>query len=233
MRDRQLATRIPLNLQFFADEPEPAPQQEPQNPQGATNQGGDSPESATSTQDDPDPTPEGLLAQIAKLKADNAKLKTDNDKLCTSEGNLRKQLRAKQTAEEAEAEAKAEQQAQHDEYVKGLERQIAISEAKNRYLEMGMDKELAENTATADVDGDREVVLANIQKYQSEWRKATEAAIRQEYLDQMPTPHSGNTGDVDFTQQFTDAMNEGDKTAAALALIQEAQANASAVAANT
>lgn len=66
-------------------------------------------------------TVESLMAQLAQEKAANAKLKSDNDKLCTSEGNLRKQLRAKQTAEEQEAEAKAEQQAQRDAYVKELE----------------------------------------------------------------------------------------------------------------
>ena len=43
-------------------------------------------------------TVESLMAQLAQEKANNAKLKSDNDKLCTSEGNLRKQLRAKQTA---------------------------------------------------------------------------------------------------------------------------------------
>lgn len=66
-------------------------------------------------------TVESLMAQLAQEKANNAKLKSDNDKLCTSEGNLRKQLRAKQTAEEQEAEAKAEQAAQRDAYVKELE----------------------------------------------------------------------------------------------------------------
>ena len=52
-------------------------------------------------------TVESLMAQLAQVNAENAKLKTDKDKICASEANLRKQLRAKQTAEEQEAEAKA------------------------------------------------------------------------------------------------------------------------------
>ena len=78
-------------------------------------------------------TVESLMAQLAQEKAANAKLKSDNDKLCTSEGNLRKQLRAKQTAEEQEAEAKAEQQAQRDAYVKELEKFKAVAESSERY----------------------------------------------------------------------------------------------------
>lgn len=103
-------------------------------------------------------TVESLMAQLAQEKANNAKLKSDNDKLCTSEGNLRKQLRAKQTAEEQEAEAKAEQAAQRDAYVKELEKFKSVTESSERYLGMGMPTEMAKATATAEYEGNMDVV---------------------------------------------------------------------------
>ena len=225
MRNKKASTLFPLELQYFAEgeETKQQPVVQTQKNEPDTKQDGKAQEPKP---DNPEPTMEGLLAQMAELKAQNAKLKNDYDKLCTSEGTLRKQLRAKQTAEEQEAEAKAEEKAQHEEYVKGLEKRLSVIEATSKYLEMGMDKALAEETATADVEGNRDVVAANIQKYHAEWKKAAEASIRQEYLDKMPTPQSGNGVDVDYSKKFNDAMANGDKQAAALAILQSANANA-------
>lgn len=170
-------------------------------------------------------TVELLMAQLAQANAANAKLKADNDKLCASEGNLRKQLRQKQTAEELEAEAKAEQEAQQKNYVAGLEKRLSIIEATNRYLDLGMEKELAEATAVAEIEGNRELVNANIKKYQADWRQKTEASLRAQLLKDMPVPSSGNQSQVDFSKQFQQAISAGDAQAAALAILQQAEAN--------
>lgn len=170
-------------------------------------------------------TVESLMAQLAQEKANNAKLKADNDKLCTSEGNLRKQLRAKQTAEEQEAEAKAEQAAQHEAYVKELEKFKAVTEASARYLGMGMDAEMAKLTATAEIEGSMETVTANLSKFMDERDKKKEADIRAYYMAKMPTPQSGNMGQVDYSQQINSAISGGDMQSAALAILQQAAAN--------
>ncbi|MFR1425167.1 MAG: hypothetical protein ACLSTG_07615, partial [Clostridium sp.] len=164
-------------------------------------------------------TVESLMAQLAQEKAANAKLKSDNDKLCTSEGNLRKQLRAKQTAEEQEAEAKAEQQAQRDAYVKELEKFKAVAESSERYLGMGMPAEMAKATATAEYEGSMDVVTGNITKFMAERDKQKESEIRAQYLAQMPTPQSGNVGQVDYSAQIKQAMDAGDSQAAILAIL--------------
>ena len=150
-------------------------------------------------------TVESLMAQLAQEKAANAKLKSDNDKLCTSEGNLRKQLRA----EEQEAEAKAEQQAQRDAYVKELEKFKAVAESSERYLGMGMPAEMARATATAEYEGSMDVVTGNITKFMAERDKQKESEIRAQYLAQMPTPQSGNVGQVDYSAQIKQAMDAG------------------------
>lgn len=170
-------------------------------------------------------TIESLMAQLAQEKAANAKLKSDNDKLCTSEGNLRKQLRAKQTAEEQEAEAKAEQQAQRDAYVKELEKYKAVSESSERYLGMGMPTELAKATATAEYEGSMDVVTGNITKFMAERDKQKESEIRAQYLAQMPTPQSGNVGQVDYSAQIKQAMDSGDMQSAVLAILNQNAAN--------
>lgn len=170
-------------------------------------------------------TVESLMAQLAQERAANAKLKSDNDKLCTSEGNLRKQLRAKQTAEEQEAEAKAEQQAQRDAYVKELEKFKAVTESSERYLGMGMPSEMAKATATAEYEGSMDVVTGNITKFMTERDKQKESEIRAQYLAQMPTPQSGNVGQVDYSAQFNKAMDAGDNQAAAAAILNQFAAN--------
>ena len=170
-------------------------------------------------------TVESLMAQLAQEKANNAKLKSDNDKLCTSEGNLRKQLRAKQTAEEQEAEAKAEQAAQRDAYVKELEKFKAVTESSERYLGMGMPTEMAKATAAAEFEGNMDVVTGNISKFMAERDKQKESEIRAQYLAQMPTPQSGNVGQVDYSAQIKQAMDAGDTQAAVLAILNQSAAN--------
>ena len=159
-------------------------------------------------------TVESLMAQLAQVNAENAKLKTDKDKICASEANLRKQLRAKQTAEEQEAEAKAEQQAQRDAYVKELEKFKAVAESSERYLGMGMPAEMA-----------KDVVTGNITKFMAERDKQKESEIRAQYLAQMPTPQSGNVGQVDYSAQIKQAMDAGDSQAAILAILNQSAAN--------
>ena len=166
-----------------------------------------------------------LTAQLAQEKANNAKLKSDNDKLCTSEGNLRKQLRAKQTAEEQEAEAKAEQAAQRDAYVKELEKFKSVTESSERYLGMGMPTEMAKATATAEYEGNMDVVTGNISKFMAERDKQKESEIRAQYLAQMPTPQSGNVGQVDYSAQIKQAMDTGDMQSAVLAILNQSAAN--------
>lgn len=224
---------LPMNLQFFAENTGGEPKNNPadpqnQNPAPAAPATGSQQNAPHEDNNSGEVTVESLMAQVAQLNATNAKLKADNDKLCTSEGNLRKQLRAKQTAEEQEAEAKAEQQAQHEEYVKGLEKFKAVTESSERYLSMGMDKDLARATATAEVEGAMDTVTSNLTKFMAERDKKKDEEIRAQYMAQMPLPQSGNVGQVDYTAQIKQAMDAGDSQSAALAILQQAAANNSA-----
>lgn len=226
MKSTEVTTRIPLNLQFFADDPAPADPAASTAPMGALNDSEPSKEEGKEPQNDLEPqyTVEGLLSQLAEQKAALAKMKTDYDKLMKSEGDMRKKLNAKLSAEEQAAQAKAEEENATKEHLAEVERKLALIEATNRYLKMGMSEELATETATAEVDENRDLVNLNIAKYQSEWQKAKEAEIRQQYLDQMPMPQSGNSSEVDYSKQYNEALAQGDTNNVILAVLEQAKA---------
>lgn len=200
---------LPINLQFFAEE-----QETPSTPEGEKEQ------QTGNNETDAAMTTENLVTEMAQLKAQLAKQKNDFDKVMSENGTLRKKLKEKQTAEEAEAEAKAEAIQAEKDRVAGLERKLAVIEATDNYLDLGMDKELATATAIAEIDGDRDTVRANIKKLHAEFAKKTEADIKQKYLGDMANLQSGNNGTVDYQQQYNNALNNGDRHGAILAQLQ-------------
>lgn len=209
-----------FNLQFFAEgDPEPGGGN-PTPPDGSGDGGGNPtpPDGGGS-----EVTLESLMAEIATLKADNVKLKSTNDKLCQSEGELRKQLRAKMTAEEQANELEAQKKAEHDEYVSDLEKELAIIKATARFIDMGFEPDKAAETAVAEFDGDKETVGANIKAMMAAQRKKMEQDLRAELLKDIPLPQSGNQSNIDYDKQITDALSAGDAQAAALAILNQSQ----------
>lgn len=214
----------PMNLQFFADAAGPASGTDPAgNDPSGTDPAGNEPGGNEPANNEP--TVESLRAEMMAMRAENARLKSANDKLCQSEGQLRKQLREKMTAEEEAAEIKAEEEAAHKEYVTGLEKKLAIIESTARYVEMGFDPKMAAETATADYEGDKDTVNANIKKMMADQRKKMEAELREQLLKDIPAPQSGNQGKVDYSKQINDAISTGDMQAAVLAIMKQASAN--------
>ena len=198
---------IQFNLQFFAEgDPEPGGGNQNQQDGGGS-----------------EVTVESLMAEIATLKTDNAKLKSTNDKLCQSEGELRKQLRAKMTAEEQANELEAQKKAEREEYVSNLENELATIKATARYIDMGFEPQKAKETAVAELDGDKETVNANIKAMMAAQRKQMEKDIRDELMKDMPLPQSGNQSNIDYSKQITEALNAGDMQAAALAILNQSQ----------
>lgn len=80
-------------------------------------------------------------------------------------------------------------------------------------------------TATAEYEGSMDVVTGNITKFMAERDKQKESEIRAQYLAQMPTPQSGNVGQVDYSAQIKQAMDAGDSQAAILAILSQSAAN--------
>ena len=222
MKNKEVKAMFPLNLQYFADEPEKT------DPQGAAEPEA-KPEQKKNLDEKPpqgneEYTVEGLLAELTKAKADQARLKNDYDKLCTSEGNLRKQLRAKQTAEEVAAEAEAEAKQAQEEHTKAVEKELAVMKASNRYLKLGFAEEDAAKMAMDEVNGDMDAWTAGVNSFLANAKKEAYAQAKDDLLKDMPMPVSGNSVEIDFNKKFDDAMSEGDTQSAILALLEQNKA---------
>lgn len=133
-------------------------------------------------------TVDSLMAEMAKLKADNAKNKTALDKALHNNGELTKQLRAKMTASEQEAEAKREAEEAQANRIKELETFKRTAEARERYMStIGMTADMAKEAADAEVSGDMDALAAVYKRHQEAAMKAQEA----EWYKNRPVPETG------------------------------------------
>lgn len=169
---------FPYDLQFFADDPGES---------GETSEGETGTETKeTGTEENEKPaesselTVEQLKAELAKERAARQRDKIALDKVLKENGDVKKQLRAKQTAQEVEEEAKREESEAQKAYVAELEEYKHKNEAKERYLLQGMDAETAKKAAEAEVNGDMDELASIQKKYmetkikekEAEWKKS-------------------------------------------------------------
>lgn len=140
------------------------------------------------------------------------RLKTALSKANSEAADYKKQLRSKQSADEALA---ADQKAEHDRLVQenaDLKRSMALSERKSKLLAIGYEESLADETAVAMVDGDMDKVIANQAKYLESQKKT----ILADQMRGTPRPSSGEEGTgMDYTKQISEAQANGDFAAAA------------------
>lgn len=145
-------------------------------------------------------------AELDKLKAQLSKANSEA-------ADYKKQLRGKQTADEAAA---AEQKAAMDKLTQenaDLKRSFALSDKKAKLITMGYDEKLAESTAVAMVDGDMDTVMAN----QAKFNESREKAIQAELMKKTPRPAAGSegTGGMDYAKKIEEAQASGNLTAVA------------------
>lgn len=112
------------------------------------------------------------------------------DKTASEAASFKKQLREKQTAEEAQAERDKEEREALLARVEELEREKTMNVYISSYLGLGYDEKLAKSTAEALVKGDTETVFKN----QKIYNEARENALRSELLDTTPAPVGGGNG---------------------------------------
>ena len=154
------------------------------------------------TTDEKEPTVEELMAQLAQERANSAKLQNDYNKASSEAANYRKQLKAKQTAEEQEEEAKREAEEERRRYVKGLEDEVNMTKAEKRYLALGMPADMAKDAARAELDNDMEKVTGNMAKFKDASIKAAES----EWLKSRPPVNAGQ-GEGEETDLFLKGFN--------------------------
>lgn len=86
-------------------------------------------------------------------------------------------------------------------YVKGLEERIAIAEAAERYEKLGMSRAMAKQTASFEIDGNKDGVASNLRKFMD----ARDKQIEMEFMQDRPQPQSGT--DFDECDPFLMGFN--------------------------
>ena len=134
-------------------------------------------------------TPEEKLAALEAYdpEKDGFVSKATFDKTSSEAAAYKKQLREKQSDEEAKAAKEAEEKAALLARVEELEKEKKVGTYVNAYLALGYDEKAAKATAEALAKGDMETVFAN-HKTHNETREKT---LRAELLKQTPPPASG------------------------------------------
>lgn len=151
-------------------------------------------------------TEDEISAALETLNTGNEtemdKLKAALSKANSEAANYKKQLRSKQSDDEAQAAAQKEE---HDRLVQenlDLKRSIALAEKKAKFLGLGYDEALAEETATAMVDGDMDKVIANQSKYLEVQKKN----ILADQMRGTPRPTAGaGEGGIDYSKKIEEA----------------------------
>ena len=145
----------------------------------------------------------GENTELAKLKAELAKQKAALDKATKEAGDYRKQLRAKQSAEEVAAEeAKALQQSMQEE-LEQLRKEKAVAATTAKIMPLVADGDVAAQIAEYLYGADD--VDAALTAIQKAWT-AKEKALSLEY-GKIPAPGVGGSDGPSLTRDQLNAMN--------------------------
>ena len=138
-----------------------------------------------------------VSAELAKAKADYAKLKAALDKATKEAGDVRKALRAKQTAEEIAAEEKKAADEATRKEIDELRREVARARTIKTVMgKLGTDEEVSGKIAEYLFGAeDADAALTELQRA---WA-AREKAIRLEF-GKIPAPGAGGTGNEDTAE---------------------------------
>ncbi len=152
---------------------------------------------------------EGMSVEDIEKALESIDLPTDNSaeidrlKAALSKSNseaadYKKQLREKMSAEELKAKEDAEK---WEEIVKerdALLREKTIATHKAKYLSLGYDENLANDTAEAMANGELDKVFANQKKH----LETVEKKIRADVLKETPSPEGGNGSETITKEKF-------------------------------
>ena len=120
------------------------------------------------------------------------------DKTAKELADKKRELKDKLTAEEQAADEAKEKQEAMEKELNDLRRESTISKTKAKYLSLGYDEKLAEETAQAVADGDTEKVFANEKKHLADFEKQ----IRADALKNSPRPSGGQGGNTMTLEKF-------------------------------
>lgn len=133
--------------------------------------------------DDPNPAP-----VPAPTPAKGMVSKAQFDKVSSELAAVKKQLRGRMNEDEQRELDRQNERQEMETELNALRREKALAGYKASYLSQGYDEQLAEEAATAMVDGDMDTVFAVMKKQNVNAEKAMRAKI----LKETPVPPAGD-----------------------------------------
>ena len=133
--------------------------------------------------DDPNPAP-----TPAPTPAKGMVSKAQFDKVSSELAAVKKQLRGRMNEDEQRELDRQNERQEMETELNALRREKALAGYKASYLSQGYDEQLAEEAATAMVDGDMDTVFAVMKKQSVNAEKAMRAKI----LKETPVPPAGD-----------------------------------------
>lgn len=162
-------------------------------------------ETTTTTEETTEETNEN--AELSKLRAELAKSKAALDKATKEAGDYRKQLRAKQTADEAAAEEAKEAAEARDKELKELRKRFAVAETSKKVMSIVGDEPTATSIAEAMYGADdSDAVIAAFAKA---WT-AKEKMLKMEY-GKIPAPGVGSSDGATLTREQLDSLSYSER----------------------
>ena len=160
---------------------------------------------------------EGMTLEEIETALKDIDLPTDNsaeiDRLrnALSKSNseaaeMKKQIREKMSAEEVKAKEDAEKLEALIKERDALLREKTVANHKAKYLSLGYDEKLANDTAEALANGELDKVFENQKKH----NEAVEKKIRADVLKETPKPEGGNGSDT-MTKDKLRGMTAGER----------------------
>lgn len=143
------------------------------------------------------------VSEVAKLKAELAKQKAALDKATKEAADSKRQLRARQSAEEAAAEEAKEVQEARDKELAELRKRFAVAETSKKVMAFVGDEAAA--TPIAEFLYGAEDVDAALAAIQKAWT-AKEKALKLEY-GKIPAPSIGGADGATLTREQLDSMS--------------------------
>ena len=205
MKTKEVVTRLPYNLQFFAeDAPEQETQETTDNPDGT-----DTPEQETD--ETPDDSVEKLMAELAAEKAARVREKNALDKALKEKAEITRKLREKQTTEEQAAEAKAEKDRQRDEELEAARKELNHMKAVAAYKDIE-DEKTIELLIEAVADNDHAAIAQIIANEREKQRKHDDI----EFKKNRPQLNAGNGTEPTMTKDEIMAISDPEERQAAM-----------------
>ena len=147
------------------------------------------------------------------------------DKAASDLAAMKKKYTEQLSAEDQQKQANEEELNSLRQKVEEMEKEKRIAGHKAKFLTLGYEENLAEETAQAMVSGDVDTVFANQKKFLETHDKAYKAQL----MGQTATPPAGvmGAGKQDYTQFIADARAKGDTALEAyyIRLSEEAKQN--------